>query len=294
MFSLHFLQTDHSLRAVARLRFGAIIVMEDEGFVAVGRGGRRRGYAQPSAGTPHVSRPLSKMRGDDAADPSFRYGEGHVSRKATGGMVGKDERLRQSSDDLERQKAAVEGLLQWCIESMDQVGSIVALGLGCPTTSRIALAQVALLLRIRDTLGVDRVRIYDPACDAIDEEFQRQIGLEVMDEAEAEASWQHCAVDSRKPSTLFYMPHCDRALYESVLLRSSARNGQQDPALLRDVIIFGNSFDSYRTRVGDAAVRTDSPFLLDLCLQGAVSERVVPTQFYLQDVFNDCAIMSWI
>lgn len=110
---------------------------------------------------------------------------------------------------------------------------IVCYGVGPFGSSRIARAQLTLLLMLRDALPFrPRIELYDPVltpnecrvletldvcCLQVNEEGKRRI----------------------QGRTVFYMLHCGRALYNNVLWANF------DPSRLSDLVIIGNSHSRY-------------------------------------------------
>jgi hypothetical protein len=112
-----------------------------------------------------------------------------------------------------------------------KVKCIRCYGLGRPTKSIEARCQLALLQLLSRKLGPRQCRclLYDPVFEAVDEEVFRQLDLAVMSEEQA---GDHAV----KEPVLFYMPHCDAALYSDVL------DMNWGVEALANVAILGNSF----------------------------------------------------
>jgi hypothetical protein len=63
---------------------------------------------------------------------------------------------------------------------------------------------------------------------------------------------------ARNRRTLFYMPHCDKVLYQNVLLSNRIALSQEPQSLF----ILGNSFSSYHQRYGTPIASTHIPSYL--------------------------------
>ncbi|GFZ42894.1 hypothetical protein JCM24511_00612 [Saitozyma sp. JCM 24511] len=94
-----------------------------------------------------------------------------------------------------------------------RVPSSLCLGLGKPFTDRTAQIQLALLLALADSLEIStsNIECFDPAWEEGDVKLLKAIGLTPL-EANLRGGYQ---LRDDRPY-LLYMPHCSRALYESL------------------------------------------------------------------------------
>lgn len=81
--------------------------------------------------------------------------------------------------------------------------------------------------------------------------------------------------------TLFFMLHCGKPLYNSVLWANWG------PAL-SNVVILGNRFTSYQERLPSRQLRNEAPYIHNILPY--LMETPVPNTFYHSDIFNDSAI----
>ncbi|CAE7345255.1 SRRD [Symbiodinium sp. CCMP2592] len=93
---------------------------------------------------------------------------------------------------------------------------------------------------------------------------------------------------------LLFMPHCDRALYETVLAENEAWPW---PDALADIVLVGNSFKAYQERddlrmvaSGPGAPSRDSVLQR---LYPAVSESPLPEFAPHPEAFNDMSVMTF-
>jgi hypothetical protein len=77
------------------------------------------------------------------------------------------------------------------------------------------------------------VELFDPVFDDSDREVLLEMGFVVLEEADA---MQHCLASDAHKRTLFYMPHCDADLYNSVL------DAHWSAESLEQLAVLGNSF----------------------------------------------------
>lgn len=110
---------------------------------------------------------------------------------------------------------------------------VVCYGVGPFGSSRIARVQLTLLLMLRDALPFrPRIELYDPVL--------------TTNECQALERLDICCLQTNEEGkrriqgrTVFYMPHCGRALYNNVLWANF------DASKLSDLVIIGNSLSRY-------------------------------------------------
>ncbi|XP_064612947.1 SRR1-like protein isoform X2 [Liolophura sinensis] len=112
------------------------------------------------------------------------------------------------------------------------IQDIICYGLGNFSTCVIARYQMALLLALRENLNVDlqRCQLYDPRFTECEKDYLRASGVKLI--AENEEGKRTC-----HETMLFYMPHCDKPLYNNLLYANWGLG-------LRNIIIIGNSFST--------------------------------------------------
>ena len=117
---------------------------------------------------------------------------------------------------------------------------LVCYGLGSLASSGVSRHQLVLLCCLRDSMNDDghrmaMVDVYDPVLRGEERELLDEMGFNCLVENEA------CKRVVHRP-TVFFMPHCDKVLYDN-LLSVNVKAGTQG-----NVIIIGNSFESYGIR----------------------------------------------
>ncbi|XP_076063870.1 SRR1-like protein isoform X3 [Oratosquilla oratoria] len=110
-----------------------------------------------------------------------------------------------------------------------RVVNIISFGLGHVSACRIARNQLAVLLLIKDALDSPPTEVYDPVFSKADKHVLKEFGLNVSEENEEGKRRITCP-------TLFYMPHCGKALYNNLLWANWTLSS------LANCIIIGNSF----------------------------------------------------
>ena len=182
-----------------------------------------------------------------------------------------------------------------------RVVTALVLGLGSPTTSAAARMQLAFAIlmtrAMKDAFGDEcvRVKARDPCFTLVDEAVLRETcDGEAVDESTSRAyvdvNEDDVGDDGADEMVVFYMPHCEGDLYESVVrARWSARK-------LRDLVCVGNTFTTYADRW--AAKNVDSskkrPSHVIAASTVATSALIDPGDtFTVQGAFNDTSVHSF-
>ncbi|XP_006261829.2 SRR1-like protein [Alligator mississippiensis] len=154
----------------------------------------------------------------------------------------------------------------------------VCYGLGSVAACAAARPQLALLLLLLDELQVprERCRVFDPVFSALDVAVLAELGLAVVSENE---EGKHPAGDG---TTLFYMIHCGKALYNNLLWSNWS------VAALSKIIIVGNSFRGIEERLLSRILERDYSYIAKV-LKGT-EEIPLPTHPQYADVFNDTSV----
>lgn len=182
-------------------------------------------------------------------------------------------RLRETIDGMQK-KLASSLVYQSTVAALDEasslqgyrikVGSMIIYGLGSVDDSITSRWQLALALLLRDLLASTtdshlELSAYDPAFSPCDLLLMQTFGIGVIEENE------QCKRFAPGP-TLFYVPHCEHHLYESLVTHNLSSG------TLANVIILGNSFKMYGESLnGSKPIR-----IMELVSQGRVSEIKVP------------------
>lgn len=131
---------------------------------------------------------------------------------------------------------------EWLLSSpllelrMENHLQLVCYGIGRIGRMRNCQFQLIALLLLKDVLGVPEFLFYDPVLSASEVKYLNSIGgrqITVNEEGKREA----------KVKTVFFMPHCGRALYNNVLWRNWSCEG------FSRLFIIGNSFKRYVDQV---------------------------------------------
>jgi len=130
---------------------------------------------------------------------------------------------------------------------------VLCLGLGSPSSSRIARAQLAFLTETCQLLKVDHqdVSMYDPIFTTEDHLLFKELNMKVTTNND-DVSY-HLNVP-----TICFMPHCDRHLYET-LLRSNWNREQ-----LSNMFLVGNHLEAYLENNSKGELESSSPCLLQI------------------------------
>ncbi|XP_023244184.1 SRR1-like protein [Centruroides sculpturatus] len=154
------------------------------------------------------------------------------------------------------------------------VQNIVCYGLGSVSTSLAARYQLALLLLMKEFTGSSNPLLYDPIFSKLDWKILTRFHCRAIRKNEEGKR----KIDGR---TLFFMPHCGRPLYNSILWANWSPDG------LNDVILIGNSFNNF---VFSLPEKTLNKFSYLCRVKSAVTEYNVPNTFRFQDIFNNMSI----
>ncbi|KAL1339561.1 hypothetical protein AAHE18_U047100 [Arachis hypogaea] len=92
--------------------------------------------------------------------------------------------------------------------------------------------SLAILMR-RDFSWIGNIEVYDPVLSLSESRVIESLGCSVMSVNE------HGRREAQKP-TMFFMPHCEAELYNNLLQANWKLN------LLRNMVLFGNSFETYK------------------------------------------------
>ncbi|XP_056008981.1 SRR1-like protein isoform X2 [Ostrea edulis] len=164
-----------------------------------------------------------------------------------------------------------------CSGNSKNPSEIVTYGVGNFAECLISRYQLALLLALRDNLQVspNDVLLYDPKFFEAEKELLSSLGLQVL--SENEEGKRQC-----EKTTLFYMPHCGKSLYNNLL------SANWTPDRLCHLIIIGNSFTNMVQNFPSSTLKKCASFILRI--QPFTEEVPFPGNFQYQDMFNDTAL----
>ncbi|KAJ3894177.1 SRR1-domain-containing protein [Lentinula edodes] len=162
--------------------------------------------------------------------------------------------------------------------------NVTCLGLGSPETSDNARAQLAFLLKVCDALNIDctRISIYDPVFTDEDKSLLRQLGMCVLDCGSDTTDTRIYNISTDEEPTMLFMPHCDLALYESVLAAnwSSSR--------LNNSLFICNHFDDYIQNNSIRSLEDKAPHLLNIAPN--ITSYPLPTSPDWPSAFNNTSV----
>ncbi|XP_072002977.1 SRR1-like protein isoform X1 [Engystomops pustulosus] len=188
--------------------------------------------------------------------------------------------LAESSPDVSINEGLMKNLnledtKTTCI-SLENV-DCVCYGLGNFTTCVISRHQLAFLIVFLEQFKIPKhqCHVFDPIFSMLEIEVLQQLGLSVLLKNE-EGKHAVCK------STLFYMPHCGKALYNNLLWRNWSCDA------LSQIMIIGNSFKGIEERLVSRILQRDYIYIYK-SLQ-VVEETSFPESSHYGDVFNDTAI----
>ncbi|AOA61497.1 Protein involved in microtubule-related processes [Komagataella phaffii CBS 7435] len=92
---------------------------------------------------------------------------------------------------------------------LDSAKKLRCVGLGSPTNSTAALYQLAFLLEIKDSLGIELISAFDPVFEPKDVDLFAKLSIEVEETYEFDK-------DETTP-TIYYMPHLPVGILERTL-----------------------------------------------------------------------------
>ncbi|KAG0495950.1 hypothetical protein HPP92_000641 [Vanilla planifolia] len=142
-------------------------------------------------------------------------------------------------------------LIQECLDKLLVSCSriqIVAYGIGSIESYEVPRLQLALAILLMQELGVrvaGSIEVFDPILSSVECAVVAALGCTVV--SVDEGGRREATVP-----TLFYMPHCELVLYDSLL------EANWKPAMLKRLVVLGNSFGVYERcaneRVGAGSV----------------------------------------
>lgn len=159
------------------------------------------------------------------------------------------------------------------------VAEIVCYGLGSFLSSVTAQYQLAFLIILKDLfLPTPDVFLYDPVFSIHEVSVLKKLNFSVLDHNEEGKR------TSLKP-TIFFMPHCGKPLYNSVLWSNWSVDG------LQKIIIIGNSF----TNVVETVPKSEKNYSLSYIFQAQplILEHSVSNNFKFIDIFNSLSVHSF-
>jgi len=154
---------------------------------------------------------------------------------------------------------------------------VLCLGLGSPSTSRNALAQLGFLLKMCEHLNIERaqVSLYDPVFNEADANLLEELELRRL----AEDSLGKYSIEA---PTILFMPHCDIPLYENVLRQNWTATK------LSNLVFVANQFSEYVESNSLRKMEAEFPCLLQLA--PFLDSRSLPISNCFSTAFNNLSI----
>lgn len=183
-----------------------------------------------------------------------------------------------------RAKADIEsdGWITTCLDLIQEAlrktsiscPDVLCLGLGSPSKSREARAQLAFLIRSCAVLDIGSVSIYDPVFTDADKEFFQGLGMQCLPDTDAKRQVER--------PTILYMPHCDLELYENII----GANWSEEN--LRRIIFVANRFSDYADNNPRSKLEIESPCLIRLVPH--LQCHPLPTLQLFSSAFNNLSV----
>lgn len=192
--------------------------------------------------------------------------------------------LQQTTDELAATEWTRE-CKQIVRESLDALSlrcpNVLCLGLGSPSASRDARAQLAFLLAICDDLRIARanVSVYDPVFAEDDVALLAALGVARLTED------RRGRFRAASP-TVAFMPHCDLQLYENLLRENWS--GADAGAGLSNLVLIANRLSDYAESVPARKMSVEHPCVWRLAPY--LVSRNLPACAAYPTAFNNTAV----
>lgn len=244
------------------------LLLDGDGFTIVTRKGKGMNRRKIASKT---NTPIVKTRLDALEEPSLTLSAINLFRT----------RLHKLKDRLKTTQ-----LYQFLLDNLPKFQTIVCYGLGNLTIKRCRI-QLALLCLIAESFSsIKTVWSYDPSHTVQDEIFLQDCGISIISENEQGRR----VIRDSEYRILFFMPHCDRWLYNNVI---DYQTQQQN---LANITILGNSFIEYTRRFPQEkdsiyeSLRILNERKVPISITGEDSEFDPHAMF---EAFNDLRLMTF-
>lgn len=159
------------------------------------------------------------------------------------------------------------------------VHEIVCYGLGPFLSSVTAQYQLALLVILKDLfVPTPDVFVYDPIFSIHEISELKKLNFSVLSRND---EGKRTAVGH----TIFFMPHCGKPLYNSVLWSNWSVTG------LQKIIVIGNSFTNIVENIPKSKTKSSVSYIFQA--QALVHEHSVPNSFKYTDIFNSMSVHTF-
>ncbi|KAG2349582.1 hypothetical protein BDR05DRAFT_955459 [Suillus weaverae] len=220
-------------------------------------------------------------------DTSFAYSQATTRARARRNRRGNGRHEPPLLIDLvDRCKADIEsngwitsclGLVQDALRKTNiSCPDVLCLGLGSPSSSREARAQLAFLINSCTILeiGSSNVSVYDPVFTDADRALFQSFGMRCLPDTDG----KHAV----KRPTILYMPHCDLKLYENII----GANWSEEQ--LGRIIFVANRFSDYTDNHPQSKLQIESPYLMRLAPH--LECHPLPTLQTFSSAFNNISV----
>lgn len=164
------------------------------------------------------------------------------------------------------------------------IGRIVCYGLGNFTISIDSLYQLSLLLCLKKRLEVNEISIFDPMFNKNEIKLiENKLHFKLIPRNERSIH----SVDSSEPMVMFFMPHCDKSLFNNLLWSN------WDSNRIKNLIIFGNSFEKMlETICSEKVCKKYYKYLHQICngFENVLIEEKIENSFEPKQTFSDLSI----
>ncbi|KAF4603921.1 hypothetical protein EYR40_001095 [Pleurotus pulmonarius] len=155
--------------------------------------------------------------------------------------------------------------------------AVVCLGLGSPSSSRDAIAQLGFLLQLCHCCNIspEKVSLYDPVFTEADKELFVAYQFDVLSEN------RNGDYPAEGP-TLFFMPHCDLSLYENIL------RANWTPQRLEHLVLVANNLSDYIQNKSQRELEEHAPCLLRTV--PILVSHTIPASISWPTAFNNTSV----
>jgi len=157
---------------------------------------------------------------------------------------------------------------------------IVCFGVGNFFSCPKAQSQMALIALLKEQLHMKgELFLYDPILNEMSISFAEKMGWTVLSINE---EGKHKIFRT----TIFFMPHCGRALYNNLLWAN------WEPSLLSDMAIIGNSFQRYANSLIEKSKRQEQAYIEKII--PFTMETELENDFSIYGAFNDTSFHQFL
>ncbi|KAG2158435.1 SRR1-domain-containing protein [Suillus bovinus] len=226
-------------------------------------------------------------------DTSFEYSQATTRARARKNRRGNGRHEQPLLTDLvDRSIADIEsngwmttclGLVKDALRKTNMTcPDVLCLGLGSPSSSREARAQLAFLISSCTILeiGPSNVSVYDPVFTDADKALFQSFGMRCL--PDTASLFAHDGKHVVERPTILYMPHCDLKLYENII----GANWSEEQ--LARIIFIANRFSDYTDSHPQSKLEVESPYLMRLVPH--LESHSLPALENFSSAFNNISV----